>query len=200
MFYYYLIITGIIANAYVMSYKEGVTAIAIALAVIGVITSLASILLDMRNREMVVEGETILLGLEDVIFPQGRGSNGSSVPTGPLAQETKNQMRAGLKRPWWKSIRKHTVCFRLIAGVVALCFILGAVRAIFKPWPAGPANTLRGNQDQSESWERRQSSDFRPELGVTPTHFTISLPHGTGGHTYTFHNFASPSDGVQSTH
>jgi hypothetical protein len=153
VFYYYLIITGIIANAYVVSYQQGFTAIAIALAVIGLVTSVASIFLDIRNHGMVTEGEKILDSLEDVIYPRDPGSNGSSLPIGPLAQETKNQMRVGMKRPFLKSIQKHTFCFRAIAGIVGLCFIGGAVLAIYKPWPGGPADAHRGSQYQSESWK-----------------------------------------------
>jgi hypothetical protein len=67
LFNYYLIIVGILANALVTSYKEHYDTIIQALGTLGVITSLAFLVFDVRNRGMAAQAESVLEKLEEDI-------------------------------------------------------------------------------------------------------------------------------------
>lgn len=64
MFNFFLIATGILANAYVGLLKEKLFTLAVWLGIMGALTSLAFLLLDCRNLGLVHMGEDILRELE----------------------------------------------------------------------------------------------------------------------------------------
>jgi len=124
MFYYYLIIVGILANAVVTSYKENYSGIRIAVGVMGIFTSLASLFFDIRNRGMTKEGEDILEKLEtEVIFPpQFLDENGNKM--GPFSVERRNATREGQKFRVQNLYLKHKYWIRGIEIIVALFFLI----------------------------------------------------------------------------
>ena len=129
MFYYYLVMVGILANAWVLSYDKGYIAVAAAISLMGVMASIGAIYFDMRNRQMSKEAEDILENLEtDVIYPLGV-KEGSNRQVGPLSAERSLGMREGQQRAWKKSLLKHKFWIRLIDGSFAIMFLLTAALA-----------------------------------------------------------------------
>ena len=134
MFNYVLLITGILANAYVASYKEGYTEVAVAIALLGFYTSVGFVFLDIRNHALVKEGENVLEKLEGTIFGQDI-AKGSEQALAPFAVERTTKMREGGKAGL-RTILKHKFWIRSLEGIVAACFLLGAILAVTKPCPS----------------------------------------------------------------
>jgi hypothetical protein len=107
MFNYFLIITGILANAYVTLLKDtnDHTAVMIGLGFLGVITSVGFCLLDVRNRRQLERATEILKRIEsDQLSDQGR----------PL----------GLADIGGSLIFKHKFVFRTTEAIVGLGWLL----------------------------------------------------------------------------
>ena len=64
MFNFFLISTGILANAYVLSVRENFHEMAAGVAIVGALVSLVFAALDQRNRQLVHLGEEVLKDLE----------------------------------------------------------------------------------------------------------------------------------------
>ena len=64
MFYYFLIIIGILASAYVQLLDKKLYALATGLSIIGFFLSIGFYCLDLRNRQLVRWGEDVLKKLE----------------------------------------------------------------------------------------------------------------------------------------
>lgn len=123
LFNYFMIIIGILANASVVSYKEGYAIVAATIAVLGALTSLAFIMFDVRNRELVAESEAVLEKLEDDhLFPAtfvGAANN----RLGLLAVERRTRMREGEARSIVANLKKHKLWIRGLEAAVGLCFV-----------------------------------------------------------------------------
>lgn len=156
MFNYFLIITGIVATAYVSLLKEGNHMLAGAVGVFGLFTSVGFIFLDCRNRELVHLAERIMEKIEcDTLFAGMKANTGSTdVQLGILYREwlddeaqkerlaalsqTANdkiqtnapELRA-LKFRMWKrrTVFRHTFWFRNTEKAVACLFVLLSIRA-----------------------------------------------------------------------
>lgn len=130
MFNYFLIITGILANAFVVSYTDGHSTIAVGIAALGILASIGFICFDIRNRSMASEGENVLEKLEaDVIFG-GRLTDEKGQSLGPLLVERRIGMREGEKRPLRKSLLKHKVWIMTVQIAVAVCYALAIVMVV----------------------------------------------------------------------
>jgi len=133
MFYYYLVMVGILANAWVLSYDKGYSAIAVAISLMGVLASVGAVCFDKRNRQMSKTAEDILESLETVEIyaatTDGEGSN----QMGPLSTDRRLGMREGQKRTLRKELLKHKFWIRLIEGSFALAFLLAIALALC--WP-----------------------------------------------------------------
>ena len=71
IFNYFMVIVGILANALVTAYKEGYQALVYPIALLGAATSVAFIVFDIRNRQLVRQAEDVLEKLEDSqIYPE----------------------------------------------------------------------------------------------------------------------------------
>ena len=60
MFNYYLIITGILANAYVSVWKDSPFGLGAGIAILGILASIGFVLLDIRNRQQLEAANTAL--------------------------------------------------------------------------------------------------------------------------------------------
>lgn len=131
MFNYYLVIIGILANALVISYKEGYLSITIAIAFMGILTSFGFLSFDVRNRNMAAIGENLLEKLENqVIFPpEFVDDQGNKM--GPLSVERREGMRENQKRTWKANLLKHKYWIRGIQIAFALCFFIAILMAIW---------------------------------------------------------------------
>jgi len=132
MFYYYLIMTGILANAWVASFDKGQSGVAIAISILGVVTSAAAICFDMRNRQMCTAAEDILETLETQSIYVGHCSDGTEAPTGPLSADRKLGMREGQKRFWRQTLLKHKFWIRLIEALLGVAFLLCAALILWQ--------------------------------------------------------------------
>src|SRR5574342_544478 len=107
MFNYFLIVTGILANAYVSLLKDkgGQPALAIGLGVLGALASVGFCLLDVRNRRQLERATAILQRIEATeLGDQGK----------PL----------GLADIGGSPIYKHKFVFRTVEGIVGLGWLL----------------------------------------------------------------------------
>ena len=78
MFNYFLLAMGILATAYVQSLRQGPRAVALAVALMGVVVSAIFWLLDWRNKQLVDMGEQLLRELEQKRIFAGFGSGRDS--------------------------------------------------------------------------------------------------------------------------
>jgi len=131
MFYYYLVMVGILANAWVLSYDKGYSAVAVAISLMGILASVAAICFDVRNRQMSKAAEDILENLEtDAIYIDPVGSGGN-MQVGPLSADRRLGMREGQRQTWKKWLLKHKVWIRLIEGSFAIVFLFTAALAFY---------------------------------------------------------------------
>jgi hypothetical protein len=119
MFNYFLIITGIFANAYVAMLKDGskqmLTLGGMALGVVGALTAIGFVVLDYRNGSLVERGESVLKSLEvDAIFRD---------PSHPLPR----LIEATEAKP--PVMLRHTGWIRTIESVIAVGFLALAIFA-----------------------------------------------------------------------
>jgi len=121
MLNFFLIITGIFGNAFILSYKDAYSAIAAVIAALGILMSLGFVMFDLRNRSMAAQGEDVLERLETAVLgneyvdAQGR-------TLAPLAVERRTGMRQGC-RHGWKILLKHKFWVRALELAVGGCFV-----------------------------------------------------------------------------
>jgi hypothetical protein len=104
MFNYFLIITGILANAYATALKEHYIELAIGVAAVGAIAAIGFLLLDIRNRFQLRKADAILQAIEPDLIPGGRTMAGIDPSAGTQLGE----------RNWVK----HKYVFRMIEIIV----------------------------------------------------------------------------------
>ncbi len=122
MFHFFLIGTGILANAYVLLIRESFEGMAGGLAIVGALVSIVFALLDRRNRQLVHMGEEVLKDLESrVLFPIAQPVAGQSpAPRGILQREAVNGEPSFYLKHWF-----------LIEGLQAVGFIGFVIAAVF---------------------------------------------------------------------
>ncbi|MCY3748934.1 MAG: hypothetical protein OXG64_06525 [Chloroflexi bacterium] len=93
MFNYFLVASGILANAYGLLLREDFWEAAIVAASIGCLAGLVSWGLDVRNRQLVKLAEEVLANIEgDYVFPaESLASPADSPSSGILAREAKGR-------------------------------------------------------------------------------------------------------------
>jgi len=104
MFNYFLIITGILANAYATALKEHYLQLSIGVAAVGAVAAIGFLLLDIRNRFQLAKADAILQAIESDLIPGGRTLAGIDPETARQAGE----------RVW----AKHKFVFRMIEATV----------------------------------------------------------------------------------
>lgn len=107
MFNYFLIVTGILANAYVALLRDGESqpVVTIAVGFLGILTSVGFCLLDVRNRRQLERATDILKRIE---------ANQLSYHGKPL----------GLADIGGSPIYKHKFVFRTIEGIIGIGWLL----------------------------------------------------------------------------
>lgn len=103
MFNYFLIITGILANAYVQLLKTPQPRLSMGLGAVGLIASLGFLLLDIRNTNQLERATTLLQEIESA----------------ELFQEGKSLART---RDFW--LIRHRFVFRAVEVLLALGWLL----------------------------------------------------------------------------
>jgi len=114
MFNYFLIITGILANAYVGLLKDGSRALITqggwALGIIGALTAIGFVMLDVRNKALVDRGSNVLKELETTAVFGG----------------TESRLAGG---PEPSVLFRHTGWIRGIEIVIAIVFVFLVIYA-----------------------------------------------------------------------
>ena len=124
MFSYYCIIVGVLANALIVSGREGYSGLKLPIGIMGFFTSLAFLSFDIRNRMMCEAAEEILEKLEnEAIFPVDfLDKDGNKM--GPLSVDRIIGMREGQKFTIKRLFLKHKYWIRGMYLIVALCFLI----------------------------------------------------------------------------
>lgn len=138
MFNYFLIITGILANAYVSTLKEGLLAIAAGLGGLGLFTTIGFFFLDWRNKQLVGMGEDVLEELErGEIFTEKfkTTKNKKEIQLGFLFREAEEEPKWEVSRKGflWANFKKHKVWIRAIEVAVGVCFLIATVLPLLYP-------------------------------------------------------------------
>ena len=122
MFNYFLVASGILANAYGLLLREQLWEAAIVAASIGCMVGLVSLGLDVRNRQLVKLGEELLTDVEEkYLFPVESLSGPADCPSsGILAREAKGKPSL---------LFKHRFLIRSLEVVVAGGFLAAVVYA-----------------------------------------------------------------------
>jgi hypothetical protein len=117
MFNYFLVASGILANAYVHVFCSSCFRLAAVLALAGALIAGAFIFLDRRNAQLVYLAEDVLRKLEiTVLFPRdfdGLSERGKETPRGILFRELSEKVYC-----WGK----HKFLLKFIEILIAVCF------------------------------------------------------------------------------
>lgn len=133
LFNFFLIITGILANAYAMAISNKINVLALAVCIIGFVQSIGFITFDIRSRQLTEYGEDIMEKLErDVIFPDNfmHPNVNKGKPLGLLRRDSDNKMREGQKGNisfYLNRIKKMKFWIRLVQLLVSAIFLTGLV-------------------------------------------------------------------------
>jgi hypothetical protein len=136
LFNFFLIITGILANAYVAAYSSHLHFMTIAVSLLGVLQACGFFVFDLRSRQLTRFSEDVLEKLErDWIFPESfaeshlnRGQRLSI-----LLRDSEQNMREGSDRPrGLGGLLKMKIWIRTIELFVGLAFLAALVIGVLK--------------------------------------------------------------------
>jgi hypothetical protein len=120
MLNFFLIIIGVLANAYIQAYiniysKHNISIINYLIGSIGIIISIAFILLDARNRQLIEIGEKDLKILEETIFNNfPKGKKGILFSKGILLEDEDTKH---------KLLIHHKILIPFVEGAILILFI-----------------------------------------------------------------------------
>lgn len=137
LFNYFLIITGILANAYVTAVSDNNNLFAIAICLIGFVQSIGFITFDIRSRQLTQYSEDIMEKLErDGVFPDnfGHPNINKGKTLGLLRRDSDNKMREGQNGGllfFLKRIKKMKFWIRLVQLLISSIFLIGLINQIY---------------------------------------------------------------------
>ena len=135
IFNFFLLITGIILNAYVLAIRECLYQIAIALSVFGILQAIVFFLFDIRNRQLTAHAENVIEMVERThLFPEDYRSPkiNCGKQIGLLIVEKETGMREGERRSIFQWFLKMKVGIHIMHFSVMLIFVLGIIVAATK--------------------------------------------------------------------
>lgn len=164
LFNFFLIITGILANAYVSAYEKGSELMRFAISLIGALQAFGFFVFDVRSRELTRYAEDVLEKIEiDKLFPDGFNSPSinSGQTLGLLRRESTSKMREGHTRARkWKTLLKMKVWIRSIEIIVGLVFLTGLIVAVSHYY--NPPKLTTPNQASASSAKQEASNANLP--------------------------------------
>ena len=133
LFNFFLIITGILANAYAIAINYHNNLLALAVCATGFVQSIGFIVFDIRSRQLTTYSEDIMEKLErEVIFPDGFSHpllhNGQTL--GLLRRDSDNRMREGQRGGFQfllRRVKKMKTWIRLVQLLVGVIFFIGFI-------------------------------------------------------------------------
>lgn len=169
LFNFFLIITGILATAYISAYEKRLFIMSIAVGLIGTLQAFGFLVFDVRSRELTRYAEDVLEKIEkDQLFTKNYTKDGH--PLGFMLRETHSKMREGSSsRGFWGNLRKMKVWIRFIEIIVGLVFLAGLIIAsiqlssntLIQPSTATP------NQNSAVFDSAKQSNTNTNSVGST---------------------------------
>jgi hypothetical protein len=118
MFNYFLLITGILINGYLLALKEHFYHALLSICLLGMLQCLAFFMIDIRNRDMLYFADDLLRHLEeDYLF--------DSPPYKDLGPTTRRKKEEG--SDWWLRNSKMLYWIRGTYGVIAVGFLISAI-------------------------------------------------------------------------
>jgi len=129
MFNYFLLVTGVLVNGYLVALKESLYAAAVAICLFGMLQCLSFLMIDIRNRTMLYFAADVLEWLEkDYLFKPGFG-----MELGPWSRA----IRAGASN-WWFRISQMSYWIRVTNTAIATGFFVALADSIcFLPLLSG---------------------------------------------------------------
>lgn len=133
LFNYFLIITGILINAYVMSLKDSLFILSLGICILGIMQGIGFLVFDLRNRQLIAYAEDVLEKLErDYFFTEDFVHWENNKRLGLLMQDSINKMRENQgnvisfrklkKMKWWIRIMQIIVITMFFSGLVYVLY------------------------------------------------------------------------------
>jgi hypothetical protein len=139
LFNFFLLITGILVNAYVIAVIQKIGVLPLVICIVGFIQSIGFIIFDVRSRKLTKYGEDVMEKLEREYLYQNNFSHpdiNDGKTLGLLRRDADNKMREGQKGKnflfYLKRINKMKFWIRLIQLLVCAAFFLGIAILIFQ--------------------------------------------------------------------
>jgi len=127
MFNYFLLASGILANAYVCLIKEKYFILAMGLAIVGALISFAFVILDFRNAQLVYRGEYVIRRIErNLLFPKGSDGldeKGCGTSEGILLRDLNCIEKKWAKHKFWLKFIEFLMVVFFLAAFSYACFI-----------------------------------------------------------------------------
>ena len=121
MFNFFLLGSGVLANAYGLLLREELHLQAGAVAAVGFLVCVISFMLDVRNHQLVRLGENALRRVEgDIMLPAGQDISDSKPPEYMILTRERNLGETFL-------LLKHKTLIRSLEGAAAFAFLLAAL-------------------------------------------------------------------------
>ncbi len=135
LFNYFLVITGILINGYVISLKDDLFILSMAICVLGIMVGVGFLVFDLRNRQLISYAEDILEKLErEYLFKEDfvHWENGEK-RLGLVLQDSFNKMRENQgKTISFRKLRKMKWWIRIMQIIVIITFLFGLIYVFIK--------------------------------------------------------------------
>lgn len=168
-FNFFLVITGIILNAYVLAIKENFKEIAVALCVFGILQALAFISFDIRSRQLTRHAEDVIEMVErSTLFPNSyRNSEiNSGKQLGLLIVERNIGMRERTSRSFIAWLLKMKVGICMIQCAVMVIFLFGIFVALTNHQKAPKNSSVISFSPPSKTMVKSKVSSKQPQTST----------------------------------
>jgi len=135
LFNYFLIITGILINAYVISLKDSLFILSLGICLLGIIQGIGFLVFDLRNRQLIAYAEDVLEKLERDYFFTGDFVHwdDNNKQLGLLIRDSNNKMRENQGNVIsFRKLKKMKWWIRIMHIIVITMFISGLVYVLYK--------------------------------------------------------------------
>lgn len=156
-FNYFLIIVGFLATGYITSLEKGLNIVQIAIGFFGILISIAFLVLDIRNEQLVNDGRDALRKLEVALgMEKGTGIHRADYDCNRWYTSWRELLIGGQSgSPKRQIITKHTSWLRFIERMALILFFAAFLYGAYNSWRYGPRG-FPHDSSQNVSVEDRQ--------------------------------------------
>ncbi len=158
MFSFFLIVGGILANAYVAAATNGPWFSACAVGIVGTLASVSFIFLDCRNRQLVKLAEDVLVDIESTaLFAESiaEQKHGNGQTAGILKRDEVEAEAASWPR---REFFRHKLWIRLMEFAVGIAFAAASVVACVRGCDKAPSRPTANTANLQSAEPRGESS------------------------------------------